>query len=413
VNPSLRTGIPAAEYRERADRVAALALDAGMDAVLAWSRGGGTVDRYANVLYLTNYYNPWPGVLDFPPMWTGQANAGVLVTRDGERVLVTNVPEGEWRDSSVHCEAFVDEPHIHLGVARALAERGLTGARVGLAASDSMTVGLYRALLEATPAVRWAAADDLLLEARRIKSPAEMAVIREAVAAGDAMMEAMLASVVPGALEADVHRAGWRAGLDRGVALYDTPGASGPLAEVFGPTTLPNWSERRLDEGDLWHTDMYGVWQGYLFDFSRSSVAGEPSAEQLEILEASVAIVDEVIASIRPGVTFAEAHAAGVEATARHAGELPRKPAEGAKHDYPHFGHTIGLGWENLWIYPGEHRTFEHGMHVAVETSAGRAGIGFAMFEQNLLVVPGGVELTSRCTKRPWRADPAEPQASA
>ena len=43
--------------------------------MLAWSRGGGTVDRYANVLYLTNYYNPWPGVLDFPPMWTGQANA--------------------------------------------------------------------------------------------------------------------------------------------------------------------------------------------------------------------------------------------------------------------------------------------------------------------------------------------------
>ena len=167
-------------------------------------------------------------------MWTGQANAGVLVTREGERVLVTNVPEAEWRGSAVHCEAFVDEPHIHVGAAQALHDRGLSGARVGLAAADSMTVGLYRALLEATPDVQWSPADELLLEARKIKSDAEMAVIREAVAAGDAMMEAMLANVEPGRTEADVHRAGWRAGLDRGVAIYDTPGASGPLAEVFG-----------------------------------------------------------------------------------------------------------------------------------------------------------------------------------
>ena len=400
-NPALRTEISAAEFRDRARRVAALAEDRGLDAVLAWARGGGTVDRYADVLYLTNYYNPWPGVLD-SAMWTGQANAGVLVTREGERVLITNVPEAEWRGSAVHCDAFTDEPHIHVGVARALAERGLERSRVGLAASESMSVGVHRALAGATPRVGWEPADDLLLEARRIKSAAEMDVIRTAVAAGDAMMEAMLAEVVPGRSEADVHRAGWRAGLERGVALYDTPGASGPLATVFGPTTLPDWSTRTLADGDLWHTDMYGTWHGYLFDFSRSTVAGTPSAAQVEILEASAAIVGEIIAAIRPGVTFAEAHAVGVEATARHAGSLPRKPEEGAKHDYPHFGHTIGLGWEDLWICPDERRAFAPGMHVAVETSSGRAGVGFAMFEQNLLVVPEGTELTSRCTARPW-----------
>jgi len=105
-------------------------------------------------------------------------------------------------------------------------------------------------------------------------------------------------------------------------------------------------------------------------------------------------------------VTFAEAHAVGAEATARHAGSLPRKPEEGAKHEYPHFGHfghTIGLGWEDFWICPNEHRAFEPGMHVAVETSSGQAGLGFAMFERNLLVVQGGAELTSRCAVRPWR----------
>ena len=101
-----------------------------------------------------------------------------------------------------------------------------------------------------------------------------MAVIRQSVAAGDAMMEAMLAEVVPGRTEADVHRAGWTAGLARGVAPLRHAGRVRPFAGVFGPTTLPAWSERRLEDGDLWHTDMYGVWHGYLFDFSRSTVAG-------------------------------------------------------------------------------------------------------------------------------------------
>jgi Xaa-Pro aminopeptidase len=398
MNPSLRTEIPASEFADRGRRVAELARERGLDGVLAWARGGGTVDRYANVLYLTNYYNPWPGVLD-SPMWSGQANAGVLITREGERILVTNVPPSEWDSSAVHCEAFVDEPYIDAGAAQALERAGLSRGRIGLAAGESMMIGLYAKLLDATAGVRWETADDLMLDARRIKSGTEMAVIRQAVAAGDAMMEAMLATVAPGATEADVHRAGWRAGLERGVALYDTPGSSGPYADRFGPSTLPSWSQRRLEEGDLWRTDMYGVWHGYLFDFSRCTVAGTPSAEQAEMMEAAVSIVEEVIAAIRPGVTFAEAYAVGEQAMQRIAGP-PAGPRD--KHAYPHFGHTIGLGWENDWIFPGEHRPFEPGMHVAVETSVGRPGLGYAPFEQNLLVVDDGVELTSRCEPRPW-----------
>lgn len=397
-----RIEIAREEYRERVSRVAAMAADQGLDGILVWSRGGGTVDRYANVLYLTNYFNPWPGVLDFLPLWSGQGNAGALVTSEGECVLVTNVPQDEWRNTFVHCDAFVDDPHIHAGAARALRDRGMEGARIGLAAADSMTVGLYRVLLEATPNVRWEPADEILLEARRIKSPAEMGVIRKAVAAGDAMMEAMLAAVIPGNSEADVHRAGWIAGLNHGVALYDTPGSSGPNATVFGPSTLPSWCERRLEEGDLWHSDMYGVWHGYLFDFSRTTVAGAPSPEQLEVLEAPVAIVEEIIASLRPGLTFAGAAAVGERARRRLAPGLSQRGGDRNKHAYPHFGHTIGLGWENLWIYPGEQRVLEPGMHVAVETSVGQPGLGFAMFEQNLLITESGVELTSRCEPRWW-----------
>jgi hypothetical protein len=41
-------------------------------------------------------------------------------------------------------------------------------------------------------------------------------------------------------------------------------------------------------------------------------------------------------------------------------------------------------------------------MHVVVKTPVGRPETGFAMFEQEFLVVDSYVELTSRCDPRPW-----------
>ena len=125
-------------------------------------------------------------------------------------------------------------------------------------------------------------------------------------------------------------------------------------------------------------------------------------AGALELLEAPVAIVEQIIETLRPGVTFAEAAAVGEEARRKATSNIPARREGQDKHAYPHFGHTIGLGWENIWIYAGEPRPLEAGMHLAVETSVGRPDIGFAMFEQNLLITDGGVELTSKCEPRWW-----------
>jgi len=391
-------GIEDAELRGRARRVAELAREAGLDAVLAWSRGGGTVERCANVLYLADHYNPWPAVPDAPGMWSGQGHAGVLVTAEGERVLIANVAAQE--RAGARCEDVVEDPRIDRALATALARHGLSRGRVGLAADGSLPFDLFQRFQAAVPQVRWAAADALLLEVRRIKSPAEQVLIREAVAAGDAMMTAMLGAVAPGVPAADVHRAGWTAGLERGVALYDAPSASGPAPAAFAPAALPAWPDRVLEAGDLWRADLYGSRRGYLFDLARTTVVGgAPTPVQAEILEAATAIVEAVVAGLAPGVTCAQAHALGDAATAQHAPWVRREDP----HDYPHYGHTIGLGWEDLWLWPGEPTPLAAGMHVAVETTVGRPGAGFAMFEQDVLVTAGGAELTSRCEPRPWR----------
>ncbi|MEO8423728.1 MAG: Xaa-Pro peptidase family protein [Actinomycetota bacterium] len=402
IDLSLRLEISPEEFAERGRRVGTLAAERGFDAVLAWSRGGGTVDRAANVVWLTNHANPWPAVPD-SSMWSGQAHAGCLVLPDGERVLISNLDPNEWRNSAVSCDDAVDEPFIEQGLAQAVAARGLRRARIGIAGEDALTLGLWRRMRDALPEVDFQPADSLLLEARRIKSKAEREVIRRAVAVGEVMMEAMVAAVAPGTREADVHAAGMKAGIDLGVAPYDAPMSSGPNAALFAPRSLPTRSDRVLQEGDLWHTDLYGTWHGYLFDFSRSTVAGTPNADQLKILEASVSIVEAVIEHIRPGVMFRDAWGAGEDVAARLLPDLAAGPIhQRPKYAYPHYGHTIGVGWEDLWIAPDSDAVFEEGMHATSETFASVSDAGFALFEQNFLVTADGVELTSRCEPRPW-----------
>ena len=128
----VRHAIAAEEFRRRIERVAREAGDRGLDGMLVWSRGGGAVDRCGDVLWLTNYYNPWPAVPD-SKWWSGQGFVAALVTSEGRCVLITNVPSNEWRDALVVCDAFTDEPFIHVGAARCVQEAGLASARVGLA----------------------------------------------------------------------------------------------------------------------------------------------------------------------------------------------------------------------------------------------------------------------------------------
>ena len=388
------------EYRARVGEVAEGIRRRGLDAVVAWSRGGGTLDGHANVLWLTGYYNPWLAVPD-SQCWSGQSYAAVIVTAEQECVLVTNVPESEWAGSGVVCDAFVDEPFIHLGVAGALRARNLEAGRLGLAGREVLSVALHDQLRAALPSATLVAADEVMLDARRPVREAELDVIRRVGSVADRTMEAMLRAAIPGASERDAARAAYVATIDAGGTPYSLSLATGPAEDRYCPSTLPNWSTRTLAEGDLWHVDLAGTYAGYLFDFARTTVVGDrPSSVQQAMMEGAIAIVDAVIARIEPGRPIGDAVAAG---HAVQRGLAPPAPAP-TKHDYPHLGHTLGLGFGDIWLYENERRPFTTGMYLAVEAVVPGEGHGFAMFEQNLIVGEEGPELVTKCAKRPWEA---------
>src|SRR3712207_8054134 len=56
-----------------------------------------------------------------------------------------------------------------------------------------------------------------------------------------------------------------------GGALYGLGLSSGPWAHTFSPSTPAAYGRRRLEAGYMLRLDLYGSFEGYLFDLDRKS----------------------------------------------------------------------------------------------------------------------------------------------
>ena len=168
-------------------------------------------------------------------------------------------------------------------------------------------------------------------------------MIRAAVGVGDAVLGAMLEQRLR---LGDRGRGGRRGLPDRDQArreILDLPAASGPDAEQFARGTAPSWTVRTLAPGELYHSDMYGSFHGYFFDFGRTTVVEtEPDVRQRALIDGAIAAVDAGIDALRPGATFGHAYAAA-------AAELTGTELQVS---FPSFGHGLGLGIESPWLTP-------------------------------------------------------------
>src|SRR5271168_3160877 len=84
--------IGAAEFANRRANAVAATRYKRYDALLVCSRGGGTLDRFGDVLYLTNYYSPFPYIPDLESNWTARAHGFLVLPVNGDPLLVADVP---------------------------------------------------------------------------------------------------------------------------------------------------------------------------------------------------------------------------------------------------------------------------------------------------------------------------------
>ena len=83
----MRTTISADEFAQRRAKATDAARERGLKGLMVCARGGGSVDRYGDVMYLSNFYTAFPFIPDRQPDWSARAHAFVLLPVDGPAAL--------------------------------------------------------------------------------------------------------------------------------------------------------------------------------------------------------------------------------------------------------------------------------------------------------------------------------------
>ena len=168
-----RCDISAEEFGARVALARAEAWARGLDGLVVWSKGGGTLDHYANVVYLTNHYSVFPDIPDQAPYWVGHSNvAAVVPVRWGSGPRLRRSCGRGDRGGGSHRGSRRRPGRCE----RAIQASGLAGRRVGFVGASAITLERWRLLDAACPGIDWCPADDLLSRIRCVKSEAEVAV---------------------------------------------------------------------------------------------------------------------------------------------------------------------------------------------------------------------------------------------
>ena len=303
---------------------------------------------------------------------------------------------GEWRDDALLDEALPwggPEPEDPIeAFARLARDRGLLSARVGLEVT-----GYYlhphhydrlRALLG--PALV-AEPSNLIHGLKAVKSPAELALVRQAAARADAALQACLAIVAPGRSELEIAGEAYRALLASGCGL---PASTMNLVSgerLCYPHGAP--TQRLLQPGDGANIELGAAFRRYTATLGRNFQLGPPPARLRAIHDVVREAGEAMIAAIRPGVPAIEPHLAAkriIAAAGLDAGRL----------------HTSGYGlapgfppsWgEPLNMFGGSTDVIAEGMVLTSEPPVflQEERLGARLID-NVIVTATGAELLSQ-----------------
>lgn len=383
-----------AEFEERRGRAAQAAGARGLDGLLVCSRGGGTLERYADIFWLTGFYTQFPYIPDLEGNWSGRAHALVILKPDGDTRLIVDLPGDQ--NIALPAEAVTFADFVTEATIETLQTAGLSEARLGLVGADAMPANMYRALTAALPGLELVDFQSPFNDLKAVKSAAEVELLRRSSTLGSRAIEAMMEAGRAGLTHGQVMSSGLEVLVPARSILYNAfiRSGSGGAEPRFVKSSLPTWgSPEELRNGEFLCAGISGVLDGYYFDLARCRPIGRASNAQADVFESTIAVVEAGIAAITPGISGAGVMQAG---SARQA-ELGFPPAG----NFQGFGHGIGLGWDDPWLAPGVTKTLQPGMVICVEKWLMRDGYA-GDYEDTVLVTPDGAEKITNARARWW-----------
>jgi Xaa-Pro aminopeptidase len=272
-------------------------------------------------------------------------------------------------------------------IANELREHGLQDEPLGVDMADLLTLeALTRAGVKVTDG------SQVLLEARTIKTPQEIALLDQSAGLVDAVYEEIYRMLRPGIYEHEIvaraHELLFEMGSEHVEAVNAVSGdRCNPHPHVF--------SDRLLRPGDQAFFDIIHSFMGYRTCYYRTFNVGGVNSSQLDAYKQCREWLDAAIALVRPGMTTDTI--AEVWPTAEELGFPDEETCFGLQ-----FGHGIGVGlYESPMIsrvhsldHPVE---LQEGMVFALETyCAATDGRSAARIEEEVVVTATGCEVITR-----------------
>ena len=306
-------------------------------------------------------YAPW-----LPPE---SFRAGVAPMR-GAMPVETGVPDGLAKKISVELE-----------------ERGLTGEPVGVDMADLVTLeALDRA------GIRVADGSRVMLEARKIKTEEEIALLDHACGIVDAVYEAIYELLRPGVYEHQIVARAQELLFEMGSEQVEAINA------VSGDRCNPHphvFSDRLLRPGDQAFFDIIHSFMGYRTCYYRTFNVGGVSQSQLDAYKQCREWLDAAIDLVRPGTTTDDI--AAVWPAAQDLGFPSEESCFGLQ-----FGHGVGVGLYEPPMISRVHSfdcpvELEEGMVFALETYCPATdGRSAARIEEEVVVTKDGNRILTR-----------------
>jgi ectoine hydrolase len=266
-------------------------VDEGLDAIIAISP--------ENVTYVSGFVVPSQSLM----RWR---HAACILTTDGRIAMVaidmeaTTVKAHAGIDDLRIYREFIDDPMEK--IADALRDLGLDRARVGIEL-EFLPAKDFATLHKILSGIQWVAADAVFNQARQIKTPNELSLLRSLSKLTDKAIGDTLGAVQVGLTELEL--AGnlltslFTGGAESYKLMIIATGERSQFPNV-GPT------ERKLQHGDLIRMEIFGQKGGYLTGVCRTAVVGQATAEQEKIWANLIECKYLVMDLIKPGASCAE-----------------------------------------------------------------------------------------------------------
>lgn len=300
--------------------------------------------------------------------------------RRGEPVLVLNefvaplARRDSWLERIEVVASYGESPYAR--AAAVLKELGLGDERIGFekAAISAVHWEEIGALL---PRAAIADCSRLMDEVRWIKTPGEVALLREAANLLDEALLAVFPTVREGETERAVHGRIVDACIQRGAGW-----AHGILNSSRNTVVYGGESDMPFRRGDVIRNDYVAYLHGYPGHQSRSVVLGPPSDEQRRTYATVRDIYRATIEQCRPGARAADIHQFAAEAFARH----------GFSDRLTIAGHGVGAWWhqQEPYLVAGSEGVLEAGMVIATEPH-----VQYWHLQDLILIADQGPELLS------------------